>query len=239
MSFVRFKHLAGTAGYSPVATDVNGVLRKRTPAEARADIGVDALIGLGETSTTAYRGDRGKTAYDHSQATGNPHGTTFAQIASKPTTLAGYGITDAMSNTEFNLAGSNFALIASAGSIQTYDAQSCVGLTASGGRLFWGRSQGTLHAGAGFCYAGSYYDDIMLYNLLGNFRYLAPIDARAGYKASGVQVVGSQQTGMGATLAAATIGGTYNSTTRAQIQALYDKVILLETKLKAHGLIAD
>lgn len=38
-------------------------------------------VSLGETSTTAYRGDRGKTAYDHSQTTtGNPHGTTPAEI---------------------------------------------------------------------------------------------------------------------------------------------------------------
>ena len=29
-------------------------------------------LALGETSTTAYRGDRGKTAYDHSQATHAP-----------------------------------------------------------------------------------------------------------------------------------------------------------------------
>ncbi|MFM2266021.1 MAG: hypothetical protein RLZ77_1441, partial [Bacteroidota bacterium] len=37
-------------------------------------------IALGETSSTAYRGDRGKTAYDHSQTSGNPHGTTAAQV---------------------------------------------------------------------------------------------------------------------------------------------------------------
>lgn len=38
-------------------------------------------VSLGETSITAYRGDRGKTAYDHSQTTtGNPHGTTPAEI---------------------------------------------------------------------------------------------------------------------------------------------------------------
>ena len=38
-------------------------------------------LALGETSGTAYRGDRGKTAYDHSQiTTGNPHGTTAAQV---------------------------------------------------------------------------------------------------------------------------------------------------------------
>ena len=36
---------------------------------------------LGETSANAYRGDRGKAAYDHSQVTGsNPHGTTAAQV---------------------------------------------------------------------------------------------------------------------------------------------------------------
>lgn len=43
-------------------------------------------LALGETNLTAYRGDRGKTAYDHSQVTGaNPHGTTASQIASTAT----------------------------------------------------------------------------------------------------------------------------------------------------------
>jgi hypothetical protein len=37
-------------------------------------------LTLGETSSTAYRGDRGKTAYDHSQITGNPHGTTKSDV---------------------------------------------------------------------------------------------------------------------------------------------------------------
>lgn len=37
-------------------------------------------LQLGETSSTAYRGDRGKAAYDHSQATGNPHGLTRSDI---------------------------------------------------------------------------------------------------------------------------------------------------------------
>lgn len=36
---------------------------------------------LGETSTTAYRGDRGKIAYDHSQKTsGNPHNVTKTDV---------------------------------------------------------------------------------------------------------------------------------------------------------------
>lgn len=49
-----------------------------TPATLDGGSGLE----LGETSTTAYRGDRGKTAYDHSQVvTGNPHGTTAADVA--------------------------------------------------------------------------------------------------------------------------------------------------------------
>ena len=37
---------------------------------------ISASLALGETESTAYRGDRGKAAYDHSQITkGNPHGT--------------------------------------------------------------------------------------------------------------------------------------------------------------------
>lgn len=42
---------------------------------------ISASLALGETSATAYRGDRGKTAYDHSQITaGNPHGVTKADV---------------------------------------------------------------------------------------------------------------------------------------------------------------
>lgn len=37
-------------------------------------------VALGETNATAYRGDRGAIAYDHSQLTGNPHLTTPADI---------------------------------------------------------------------------------------------------------------------------------------------------------------
>lgn len=51
--------------------------------EQIAEAGVG--VALGETSTTAYRGDRGKAAYDHSQATGNPHGTTPTQITGATT----------------------------------------------------------------------------------------------------------------------------------------------------------
>jgi len=51
-------------------------------------VSTDELTGgavLGETSSTAYRGDRGKAAYDHSQSSGNPHGTTATQVGAYTT----------------------------------------------------------------------------------------------------------------------------------------------------------
>lgn len=42
---------------------------------------ISDTIALGETSSTAYRGDRGKTAYNHSQITsGNPHKVTKSDV---------------------------------------------------------------------------------------------------------------------------------------------------------------
>jgi hypothetical protein len=49
---------------------------------ANADIAHAALthLALGETSAMAYRGDRGKVAYDHRALTNNPHAVTAAQL---------------------------------------------------------------------------------------------------------------------------------------------------------------
>ena len=41
---------------------------------------VSDTLALGETSSTAYRGDRGKQAYDHISKTDNPHNVTIEQI---------------------------------------------------------------------------------------------------------------------------------------------------------------
>lgn len=41
---------------------------------------ISASLALGETPSTAHRGDHGAIAYNHSQATGNPHGATAAQV---------------------------------------------------------------------------------------------------------------------------------------------------------------
>ena len=53
------------------------------PVEVEVLTGTVTFLGgisLGETSSTAYRGDRGKIAYDHSQETGNPHNLTVSDI---------------------------------------------------------------------------------------------------------------------------------------------------------------
>jgi len=46
-------------------------------------------LQLGETSSTAYRGDRGKEAYLHSGTYGNPHNTTAANVGAIPTSEKG------------------------------------------------------------------------------------------------------------------------------------------------------
>lgn len=60
---------------------------------------ISPSLALGETIATAYRGDRGKIAYDHSQTIGNPHNTEISDIpnlldvlGSKVDKVAGKGL---------------------------------------------------------------------------------------------------------------------------------------------------
>lgn len=54
---------------------------------------ISESLALGETSSTAYRGDRGKAAYEHSQVKdgSNPHGTTYSSLPDAPTSLPANG----------------------------------------------------------------------------------------------------------------------------------------------------
>lgn len=47
-------------------------------------VSISSSITLGETSSTAYRGDYGQIAYVHSQKNGNPHNTSAADIGAAP-----------------------------------------------------------------------------------------------------------------------------------------------------------
>lgn len=71
--------VVGEAGKIYVTLDTN--LTYRWSGSVYVEISQG--LAIGETSATAYRGDRGKTAYDHSQTTGDPHGSvTNAAIGS-------------------------------------------------------------------------------------------------------------------------------------------------------------
>lgn len=67
----------GESGKIYIAQDTN--LTYRWSGSAYVEI--SPSLALGETSSTAYRGDRGATAYAHSQKTsGNPHGVTKSDV---------------------------------------------------------------------------------------------------------------------------------------------------------------
>lgn len=58
--------------------NADNTVTARSAADFRTDIGAGTSdLALGETTTTAYQGDKGKAAYDHAQrSTGSVHGST-------------------------------------------------------------------------------------------------------------------------------------------------------------------
>ena len=71
----------GEDGVIYIANDTNQTYR--WGGSDYVPVGSD--LALGETSSTAYPGDKGKAAYDHSQVkTGNPHGTTATDVGAAP-----------------------------------------------------------------------------------------------------------------------------------------------------------
>jgi len=59
-----------------------------------------------------------------------------------------------------------------------------------------------------------------------------------GIKVNGTQVLTDQQAGIGAAFAAGTAGAAYGANEQGMLQAAHDKIRLLETALRAHGLVA-
>ena len=92
--------VTGEAGKIYVTLDTN--LTYRWSGSAYAEI--SASLALGELSSTAYRGDRGAIAYNHSQETGNPHNATTANISDS--TNRRY-VTDSQLVNVTNLSGTN------------------------------------------------------------------------------------------------------------------------------------
>lgn len=113
-------------------------------------------------------------------------------------------------------------------------AQAKIGTTSGAGLVLWGKT-------------GSSYDFALLNPA--NSAYWMRVVTGATYpefpqglnslgvlRMSGTQVLTTQQTGLGTQLAAYTLTGTY-ATDLTALQNLYNKVVALETKLRAHGLV--
>lgn len=84
-----------------------------------AYVEISPSLALGETSGTAYRGDRGKAAYDHSQLTsGNPHNVTKSDVGlgnvgnfKAVSTVTSQGLTDTeKSNARSNIGAGTSSL---------------------------------------------------------------------------------------------------------------------------------
>ena len=71
--------LTPTSGDTVLARDILTNKAVEIPIESLG--GGGSGLELGETDLTAYRGDRGKIAYDHSQTIGNPHGTKLEELS--------------------------------------------------------------------------------------------------------------------------------------------------------------
>lgn len=70
-----------TAESGKIYVDLTSGNNKTYRWSGSAYVVIASDLALGETSSTAYRGDRGKTAYDHSQVTsGNPHNVTKSDV---------------------------------------------------------------------------------------------------------------------------------------------------------------
>lgn len=102
--------VSGEAGKLYIAVDTNLVYRWG----GTNYVMTSSALALGETSVTAFRGDRGKTAYEHSQITAaNPHEVTPGLIGAA-TTAQG-------ATADSALQSSDVALVAFSGSYDDLD----------------------------------------------------------------------------------------------------------------------
>ena len=115
----------GETGKIYVALDTNKTYRW----SGSVYVETNPSLALGETSSTAYRGDRGKTAYDHSQTTsGNPHNVTKSDVGlgnvgnfKAVSTVASQGLTDTeKSNARANIGAGTSSLALGTSSSTAY-----------------------------------------------------------------------------------------------------------------------
>lgn len=117
--------LTGETGKIYVVLDTNKTYRW----SGSAYVVISPSLALGETSSTAYRGDRGKTAYDHSQTkSGNPHNVTKSDVGlgnvgnfKAVSTVASQGLSDTeKSNARANIGAGTSSLALGTSSSTAY-----------------------------------------------------------------------------------------------------------------------
>jgi len=120
VEYADFASLPGTGETGKIYVTLDDNKTYRWSGSAYTEI--SASLALGETSSTAYRGDRGKTAYDHSQAA---HAPTNADNTSSNETSHSDVVVDGdfTSNGVLNRTGAGtYSILAIGTEIQAYDA---------------------------------------------------------------------------------------------------------------------
>ena len=98
----------GESGKIYIALDTNKTYRW----SGTEYVEISASLALGETSSTAYRGDRGKAAYDHSQVTsGNPHKVSLSDLGVTATSSELNYVDGVTSNIQTQLDGKQATLV--------------------------------------------------------------------------------------------------------------------------------
>jgi hypothetical protein len=136
---------AGTTGLTPSTATTGAVTLAGTLAVANGGTGVTTSTGSGSnvlsTSPTLVTPLLGTPT---SGTLTNCTGYTFANIASKPTTLSGYGITDGFSNTGGNVSGD--ITMTGTGAIKVANGTTAQRPTPASGHLRYNTTLGCLEA---------------------------------------------------------------------------------------------
>lgn len=108
---------AGTSESNAKASETNADQRAAdadtSAKEAKKyleDLKASGQLTLGETKDTAYYGDKGKAAYEHSFLTGNPHNTTYEEVGADKTGAANAALTSSKDYTDEKISEVNTEL---------------------------------------------------------------------------------------------------------------------------------
>lgn len=77
-------------------------IRKADKVEGAVENNLAGLDTNGNLKDSGISKEEVEAAIDHAEEVGNPHNTTFSELENKPTSLAGYGITDAYTKNEID-----------------------------------------------------------------------------------------------------------------------------------------